>query len=92
MAVQPDATLPLITLLLGLAVKKVWTGVDIITEHGPLMLLGALALVTGVILFCTGLLGELLTRRYFESQGRRIYAVREIRTHRSGKAAGSTRG
>jgi len=79
-------------LLTGIAIKKFWTGVDIITEHGPLMLLGALALVTGVILFCTGLLGELLTRTYFESQGRRIYAVREIRTHRSGKAAGSTRG
>ena len=53
---------------------------DIIQDHGPLMLLGALALVTGVILFCTGLLGEVLTRTYFESQGRRIYAVREIRT------------
>ena len=78
-------------LLTGIAIKKLWTGIDIIAEHGPLMLVGALALVTGVILFCTGLLGELLTRTYFESQGRRIYAVREIRTHRSGKAAGSTR-
>ena len=45
-------------------------------------MVGALALVTGVILFCTGLLGEVLTRTYFESQGRRIYAVREIRTRR----------
>ena len=78
-------------LLSVLAVKKLWTGIDIVAEHGPLMLVGALALVTGVILFCTGLLGELLTRTYFESQGRRIYAVREIRTHRSGKAAGGTR-
>src|SRR4029078_12723450 len=34
-------------LLTGIAIKKFWTGVDIITEHGPLMLLGALALVTG---------------------------------------------
>ena len=51
------------------------------------MLVGALALVTGVILFCTGLLGEVLTRTYFESQGRRIYAVREIRTRREEKAA-----
>src|SRR5437660_12537257 len=41
-----------------IAVKKFWTGRDIIQEHGPLMVLGALALVTGVILFCTGLLGE----------------------------------
>jgi glycosyltransferase involved in cell wall biosynthesis len=78
-------------LLAALAVKKFWTGIDIVQEHGPLMLLGALALVTGVILFCTGLLGEVLTRTYFESQGRRIYAVREIRTRREEKAAGGAR-
>ncbi len=74
-------------LLAFLAIKKLVTGVDIIDEHGPLMLLGALALVTGVILFCTGLLGEVLTRTYFESQGRRIYAVREIRAKREAQAA-----
>jgi len=28
------------------------------------------------------LIGEVLMRTYFESQGRRIYAVREIRTRR----------
>ena len=78
-------------LLFGLAVKKLWTGIDIIDAHGPLMLMGALALVTGVILFCTGLLGEVLTRTYFESQGRRIYAVREIRTRKEEKAAGGAR-
>src|ERR1051326_8214627 len=33
--------------LVGLAVKKIWTGHDIIQEHGPLMVLGALALVAG---------------------------------------------
>jgi len=67
--------------------EKLWTGHDIIQEHGPLMVLGALAMVTGVILFCTGLLGEVLTRTYFESQGRRIYAVREIRTRREAQPA-----
>jgi hypothetical protein len=77
--------------LLGLAAEKIWTGVDMVQTHGPLMLAGALAQVTGVILFCTGLLGEVLTRTYFESQGRRIYAVREIRTRREEKAAGGTR-
>jgi len=75
-----------------LAVKKIWTGGDIITEHGPLMVLGGIALVAGLILFCTGLLGEVLTRTYFESQGRRLYAVREIRTRREEKAAGGSRG
>jgi len=62
--------------LTGLAAEKIWTRIDIIQEHGPLMLVGALALVTGVILFCTGLLGEVLTRTYFESQGKRAYLVR----------------
>jgi len=73
--------------LFAIAVKKVVTGSDILVEHGPLMLASALALVTGVILFCTGLLGEVLTRTYFESQGRRIYAVREIRSKRGEKTA-----
>ncbi len=67
--------------------EKLWTGRDMIQEHGPLMVLGALAMVTGVILFCTVLLGEVLTRTYFESQGRRIYAVREIRTRREAQPA-----
>jgi glycosyltransferase involved in cell wall biosynthesis len=78
-----------------LAIEKLWTGGDIMEQHGPLMVLGALALVTGVILFCTGLLGEVLTRTYFESQGRHIYAVREIRTRREPQVpdgAAGTRG
>jgi glycosyltransferase involved in cell wall biosynthesis len=80
------------TILAWLAATKILTGIDIIQAHGPLMLVGALALVTGVILFCTGLLGEVMTRTYFESQGRRIYAVREIRTRREEKAAGGAAG
>jgi glycosyltransferase involved in cell wall biosynthesis len=80
-----------ILLLTGLAVRNVWTG-DTIQGQAPLMLAGALALVTGVILFCTGLLGEMLTRTYYESQGRRIYAVREIRTKREAQAADGARG
>jgi len=55
---------------------------DILEMHGPLMVLGALLFITGLILFCTGMLGEVLMRTYFESQGRRIYAVREIRSRR----------
>jgi hypothetical protein len=44
------------------------------------MIAGALLLLTGLMMLSTGLLGEVLMRTYFESQGRRIYAVREIRT------------
>ncbi|WP_414529334.1 glycosyltransferase family 2 protein [Nodularia chucula] len=44
----------------------------------PLLILGVLLLLTGVQLFCFGLLGELLMRTYHESQGRPIYRVREV--------------
>jgi hypothetical protein len=36
----------------------------------------------GLVLFCTGMLGEVLMRTYFESQGRRIYAIREMRARK----------
>jgi glycosyltransferase involved in cell wall biosynthesis len=57
-------------------------GNHIMTEHGPLLIAGVLAFLTGLMMFCTGLLGEVLIRVYFESQGRRIYAIREIRSRR----------
>src|SRR5271169_7149710 len=41
------------SILTFVAAKKLITGQDIIQEHGPLMVLGALAMVVGVILFCT---------------------------------------
>jgi hypothetical protein len=74
------------TILGGLimAYLFVWkiTGHDIIADHGPLMMAGALLLVVGIMMFSTGLLGEMLMRTYFESQGRRIYAVREVRSRK----------
>ncbi|MGQ4647881.1 glycosyltransferase [Lyngbya aestuarii] len=44
----------------------------------PLLILAVVLLLTGVQLFCFGLLGELLMRTYHESQGRPIYRVREV--------------
>lgn len=44
----------------------------------PLLILAVVLLLTGVQLFCFGLLAELLMRTYHESQGRPIYRVREI--------------
>jgi glycosyltransferase involved in cell wall biosynthesis len=43
----------------------------------PLLLVAVLALISGVQLFCFGLLAELQMRTYHESQGRPIYRVRE---------------
>ena len=76
------------TLLLGgLAIHKLW-GHGMLEDHGPLMVGGALLMVIGCMMFSTGLLGEVLMRTYFESQGRRIYAVREIRCRREPVAPG----
>jgi glycosyltransferase involved in cell wall biosynthesis len=43
----------------------------------PLLLLGALLFLTGVILVNFGLMGELLVRTYHESQGKPIYVIKE---------------
>ncbi len=43
----------------------------------PLLLLGALLFLTGVILVNFGLMGEILVRTYHESQGKKIYVIRE---------------
>jgi glycosyltransferase involved in cell wall biosynthesis len=66
-----------------------FAGEDIIVEHGPLLVAGALLWFSGFMLFSTGLIGEVLMRTYFESQGRRIYAVREVRCRREPVADGA---
>jgi glycosyltransferase involved in cell wall biosynthesis len=76
--------------LLYLLIKKL-LGYDIVTEHGPLMVAGALMLLGGLMMFSTGLIGEMMMRTYFESQDRRIYAVREILTRKQRGVAGPTR-
>ncbi|KAF3886584.1 MULTISPECIES: glycosyltransferase family 2 protein [Nostocales] len=74
--------LGLISMILGgaigiyLTVIKIALHVDI--GNRPLLILAVLLLVTGVQLFCFGLLAELLMRTYHESQGRPIYRVREV--------------
>src|SRR3984957_5003691 len=42
------------SILAWMAGEKIFLGGDIIEAHGPLLVLGAIALLTGVILFCTG--------------------------------------
>jgi glycosyltransferase involved in cell wall biosynthesis len=47
----------------------------------PLLILAIVLFLTGVQLFCFGLLAELLMRTYHESQNRPIYRVREVVRH-----------
>jgi glycosyltransferase involved in cell wall biosynthesis len=44
----------------------------------PLLLLAALLIFLGVQFITMGLLGEIITRTYYEVQGKHIYAVKEI--------------
>ncbi len=45
----------------------------------PLPLMTVFTFMTGVICFLLGLLAEMITRTFYESQGKRIYLVREAR-------------
>ncbi len=66
-------------ILAYLLVYKVM-GNDIVPNHTPLMMAGVVLLLAGLVMFTTGILGEVMMRTYFESQGRRIYAIRDIQT------------
>jgi glycosyltransferase involved in cell wall biosynthesis len=72
-----------------LLVKKL-LGYEIVLAHGPLMLAGGMLMLGGMLMFSTGLIGEMMMRTYFESQDRRIYAVREILTRKQ-RATGSSK-
>ncbi len=61
---------------LYLTYEKIFKGQDI--GGRPLLLLGVLLILSGLILFCIGLLAELIIRTYYEASGKRIYAIREI--------------
>jgi glycosyltransferase involved in cell wall biosynthesis len=57
---------------------KFYYGVPIMVAHGPLAGLAAMLLIVGTVFIATGLIGEMLSRVYFESTGKKIYAVRNI--------------
>jgi len=62
---------------------KVLTGDSVFLSHGPLLLLSAVLVQTGIVLVGLGLLAELLTRIYMDGRHRRIYAVAQRQPRRS---------
>jgi glycosyltransferase involved in cell wall biosynthesis len=54
---------------------KLVTGAPVFVEHGPLLLLSAVLIQTGIMLVGLGLLAELVTRIYMDGRHRRIYTV-----------------
>ncbi len=86
--------LGLLSALIGFAImllllaRKVVYGIDLFDQHGPLMLMGAVMILAGVQLISSGLIGEMLSRTYFESQGKPIYSVEKIITSKSAPVGG----
>lgn len=62
-----------------LCFEKLMFGTSMMGDHGPLLLLGLVLILSGVQFISIGLLGEMLSRTYYESQNKPIYAVREIK-------------
>ena len=71
-----------------LIIDKALNGTALFDKHGPLMLMGAVLILAGVQLISSGLIGEMLSRTYFESQGKPIYSIERIIT---GKTASTAR-
>lgn len=65
-----------------LAFKKIFMGQSIMLQHGPLLFLAALLILSGIQLISVGLVGEMVTRTYFESQRKATYSVQEVITRR----------
>src|SRR5439155_14238790 len=57
---------------------KIVTGAPVFLAHGPLLLLSAVLVQTGIVLIGLGLLAELLTRIYMDGRRRRIYTLARV--------------
>ena len=57
--------------------------VPIMVAHAPLAGLAALLFLIGFIFIATGLLGEMISRVYFEATNKKIYSVRKVHHKRS---------
>jgi glycosyltransferase involved in cell wall biosynthesis len=57
---------------------KVVTGAPVFLAHGPLLLLSAVLVQSGILLVGLGVLAEILTRIYFDGRRRRIYTVERV--------------
>ena len=71
-----------ISLAIGIAMGTYLTIVKLFFDRDigdrPLLILAVLLIITGVNLFCFGLVTELLMRTYHESQRRPIYRIRDV--------------
>src|SRR5215467_13843730 len=64
---------------LFLLFRKILFHVEIMQQHGPLFLASILLIICGIQLISVGLVGEMLSRTYYETQNKRIYSVAETK-------------
>jgi hypothetical protein len=90
--IQIFGGLGLVSLTVGVLLGLYLTFVKLILGQdigsSPLLLLAVLLMLVGVQFVGMGLLGELVVRTYYESQGKPIYAVREVLAHEEHGANG----
>jgi glycosyltransferase involved in cell wall biosynthesis len=64
-------------------VARGWGNFHLVLERGPLLVTGLFLIVLGILFLITGLLGELVSRTYYESQGKQIYYIRSVHHRRT---------
>jgi glycosyltransferase involved in cell wall biosynthesis len=57
---------------------KLYYKVPVLVAHGPMAGLAAVLLMVGTVFIATGLIGEMVSRVYFESTDQKTYSVRNI--------------
>jgi hypothetical protein len=73
---------------LWLLIWKVVAGIDVLQQHGLVLVFAAVLILVGLQLIALGLLGELQVWQYFNRSDRRPYAVSAVfDQHANGKAA-----
>lgn len=59
-------------------IEKFYYGIPLKVAHAPLTAVGIMFLLIAMILVSTGLIGEMISRVYFEATSRKIYAIRNV--------------
>jgi hypothetical protein len=65
----------------SLVFKKLVLHEGVMLQNGPLLFAATVLILAGIQLFCLGLASEILSRTYYESQKKPIYAMRQMKSH-----------
>jgi hypothetical protein len=73
---------------LWLLIWKFLSGIDVLQQHGLLLVFSAVLILVGLHLIALGLLGELEVWQYFNRSERRPYAVSEVLDRAANRTSG----